>query len=320
VSLTGHDPAWHEWRTALASPRMHHAWLLAGKRGLGKAGFALEAARELVAESGVPQPGGQHPDVIVLSALPKDEKEEAKRLEGKPYETKRGIAVDQIREMRRRLETRPTLGDRRVVIVDPADELERSAQNALLKSLEEPPRGTHFLLVAHRLGRLLPTIRSRCRVLHFASLAPDEVEAIVRREAPQSDAQTRAAAVAAAGGSPGAALEFVALDLGKLHGVMLAIAEQGDPDMALRAKLSEAMGQRPDRRRQLAAIELARAVVAGRMRETTTGAIPALAQAHADLVRLAGQAPTYNYDPGLLVMEIGGLLASVSVPSEPAHG
>jgi DNA polymerase-3 subunit delta' len=299
---------------------MHHAWLLAGKRGLGKASFALEASRELVAEPGVPQPRGDHPDVIVLSPLPKDDKEEAKRQEGKPYEAKRNITVDQIRAMQQRLTTRPTLGNRRAVIIDPADDLEKAAANALLKSLEEPPQGTFFLLVAHRLARLLPTIRSRCRVLPFASLPPDEVESIVRRADPQIDAATCSAAVAAAGGSPGAALDFVALDLGKLHGVMQVIAEQGDPNLALRAKLAEAMGQRPDRRRQLAAIELARAVIAGRMRTTERTAIPALAQAHADLVRLAGQAPTYNYDPGLLVMEIGGLLASVSVPSEPAHG
>jgi DNA polymerase-3 subunit delta' len=222
--------------------------------------------------------------------------------------------------MRHRLETRPTLGSRRAVIIDPADELERSAQNALLKSLEEPPQGTFFLLVAHRVGRLLPTIRSRCRLLAFADLPPDDVAAIVRREAPEADAQTRAAAVAAAGGSPGVALEFVALDLGKLHGVMQALADNGDPDLSLRARLADAMGMRPDRRRQLAAIELARAVLAGRMAETPRHAIPALAQAHAGLVRLAGQAPTYNYDPGLLVMEIGGLLASVSVPTAPAHG
>jgi hypothetical protein len=61
------------------------------------------------------------------------------------------------------------LGSRRAIIIDPADDLETSAVNALLKSLEEPPAGTYFLLVTHRLGRLLPTIRSRCRILRFAA-------------------------------------------------------------------------------------------------------------------------------------------------------
>jgi len=314
VSLLGHDEAWRTWRAAAAGGRLHHGWILAGKRGLGKASFAVAAARELVAEPGVPQPPGDHPDVLVLSHLPKDEKEERKREDGKAFELKRNITIDQIRRMRQRLEKRPTLGSRRVVIVDPADDLEPAAQNALLKSLEEPPAGTYFMLVAHRPGRLLPTIRSRCRVLTFAPLPPDEVESIVRRAVPDSDPQTRAAAVAAAGGSPGAALEFVELDLGKVHGALVAIAERSDPDLALRGKLAEAMGQRPDRKRQLAAIELARAVVAARMAATPRAAIPALTQAHAELLRLAAQAPTYNYDPGFLVMEIGGLLASLGVP------
>jgi len=268
----------------------------------------------------VPQPKGGHPDIIELSPLPKDEKEEAKRQEGKPYEAKRNITVDQIRAMQQRLTTRPTLGNRRAVIIDPADDLEKAAANALLKSLEEPPQGTYFLLVAHRLGRLLPTIRSRCRILAFPRLDAADMQAILARDAPQADAATRAAAVAAAGGSPGAALEFVDLDLGRLHAIMQSLADKGDANLALRSKLAEAMGLRPDRKRQLAAIELARAVLAGRMASTPRATIPALAQAHADLVRLAAQAPTYNYDPGLLVMEIGGLLASVSVPSEPAHG
>ena len=320
MMLVGHDEPWRAWRAALASPRLHHGWILAGKRGLGKAGFALAAARELVVEAGVPQPAGDHPDILVLSHLPKDDKEERKRDDGKPFELKRNITIDQIRAMRRRLEKRPTLGTRRVVIVDPADDLEPAAQNALLKSLEEPPAGTYFLLIAHRLGRLLPTIRSRCRVLPFMPLAGDQVESIVRRAAPGSDADTRAAAVAAAGGSPGAALDFVELDLGKVHAAMEAIVQRGDADLALRGRLGEAMGQRPDRKRQLAAIELARAIVAARMMVTPREGIPALTQAHAELLRLAAQAPTYNYDAGFLVMEIGGLLASVALPTAPAHG
>ncbi|MEO1490164.1 MAG: DNA polymerase III subunit delta', partial [Pseudomonadota bacterium] len=149
---------------------MHHAWIFAGKAGLGKRDFALSAARQLVAQSGVSQPE-EHPDIITLTNLPKDEKEEKKREEGKPYQTKRNIAVDQIRAMQRRLTTRPTLGDRRAIIIQPADDMETSASNALLKSLEEPPQGTYFILVAHRPSRLLPTIRSRCRVLRFPTLS-----------------------------------------------------------------------------------------------------------------------------------------------------
>lgn len=295
---------------------MHHAWLLAGRRGVGKGPFALAAARELVGGGD----GTDHPDVMVLTHLPKDDTEARKRDDGKPYELARNIRIDQIRAMQHRLTMRPTLGERRAVIVDPADDLEPNAANALLKSLEEPPQGTFFLLVAHRLGRLLPTIRSRCRVLRFPQVDAGEIDAILRREAPNADAATRTAAIAAAGGSPGAAIDFVDLGLGELHRLMQALVREGDPDFAKRGAMAEAMGARPDRKRQLAAIELARAVVAEEMLGTGVTAIPALADVHTELCVLAAQAPTYNYDPGLLVMEIGSLLATLGTPRGAGHG
>lgn len=318
--LSGHEEAWREWRAALAGPRMHHAWLLAGPRGVGKASFALQAARDLVAEPGVSQPAGDHPDIVVLEPLPANAEEEKRRDEGSAYQRKRNITVEQVRAMQQRLTTRPTLGARRAILIDAADDLEKNAANALLKSLEEPPAGSFFLLVAHRPGRLLPTIRSRCRLLRFPRLEEAEVDAILRREAPDASEPVRRAAIAAGAGSPGAALDFVELDLGEMHEVMREIAERGDPDFSLRGRLADAIGNRPDRRRQLAAVELARGVVAGRMRGASPEVLPALADTHAALVRLGAQAPTYNFDPGLLVMEIGTLLASVAAPREPAHG
>lgn len=318
MTLIGHDEPWREWREAMAGARMHHAWLLAGKKGLGKSAFALAAARELVRESGVPQPDGPHPDVLVLSHLPKNDQEEKKRDDGKPFELARNIKVDQIRAMQRRLNTRPTLGARRVVIIDPADDLETSSSNALLKSLEEPPVGTFFLLVAHRPARLLPTIRSRCRVLRFAPLDDAVVSELLTREAPQADASSRVAAVAAAAGSPGAALEFLEHDLGPLDALMRRIVSEGDAHFALRGKLAEEIGARPDRERIAAALDLARANLAQMVQHAPRDRIPAIVEAHADLVRLARQAPTYNFDPGLLVMQIGGLLASAAAASQRA--
>ncbi|BBC73131.1 DNA polymerase III subunit delta' [Altererythrobacter sp. B11] len=320
MAFAGHDAPWREWRSALAGPRMHHGWILSGKRGTGKAGFALMAARELVAEPGVPQPPHDHPDVIVLENLPATSEDEKKKEAGKPFNLKRNISVDQVRAMQRRLSTRPTMGDRRAIIIDPADDLEKSAANALLKSLEEPPAGTYFLLVTHRIGRLLPTIRSRCRVLGFPPINDAAIDSILQQAEPRADHAMRQAAIAAAAGSPGAAIDFVALDLGRLHGLMTEIAERGDPDFSLRGQLAEAMGARPDRKRQLAAVELARNVVASRMHTTPKRFLPALTEAHAALARLAAQAPTYNFDPGLMVMEIGGLLTSLAMPREAAHG
>ena len=320
MTMQGHEDAWRSWRSALASARMHHGWILGGKKGLGKSAFAMAAARELVAIGGGPQPDGMHPDIIVLGHLPASAEDIKKRDEGLPYQVKRNISVDQIREMQHRLTTRPTLGERRAIIIDPADDLEKAASNALLKSLEEPPTGSFFILIAHRPGRLLATIRSRCRLLRFPALPDEVVDGILRCDAPQASPAARAAAIAAAGGSPGTALEFIDQDLGPLHDLMLRIASEGDDQFLLRGALSEAIGGRPDRDRMAAAIDLARAVLAERLPTAPHKLLPGIIGAHEDLNRLAAQVPTYNFDPGLLVMEIGTLLASAARPREAANG
>ena len=316
--LIGHDEAWREWHSALGSARMHHAWILTGLKGLGKAQFARAAAAQLVAEPGIKQPPIEmHPDILIPEHPPENKEEVKKREDGQPYKRKRSIPIDEVRTLQRRLTTRPTLGNRRVVIIDPADDLEKNAANALLKSLEEPPEGTFFLLVTHRLGRLLPTLRSRCRVLRFTPLADDQIEAILRESAPGADAATRAAAIAAAEGSPGAALEFVAQDLGKLHQLMLRLIAEGDEHFALRGALAEEIGARPDRARQQAAVDLARAVVAAELGQEVTRDGRVI-EAHGQLVRLGAQLPTYNFDPGLVAMELGALLAALAMPRETA--
>lgn len=319
MSLIGHDEPWREWRDAMAGPRMHHAWLLAGKSGLGKMQFALAAARELVAEPGVHQPEDHHPDIHILTHLPKDDKEERKKADGKPFELKRNISIAQIRAMQQRLNTRPTLGERRAIIIDPADDMEKGASNALLKSLEEPPRGTYFLLVAHRPARLLPTIRSRCRTLRFPIVDDEQMVMLLSREVPEADRDALNAAVAAANGSPGAALNFIARDLGPLNTIMQRIARGGDPDFTLRGQLADAIGTRPDRARIQASLDLARAVIGGMAQECSTEQIPEMAEAHAQLVTLTGQAPTFNFDAGLLIMEIGTLLASAAPRRDRAN-
>lgn len=319
MTYIGHDDAWHIWRSAMASGKMHHAWIFTGRRGIGKAGFAAQAARALVAADGVQQPEN-HPDILTLSHLAANKEEEKKQDDGKPFKLKRNITVDQIRQMQKRLTTRPTLGNRRVIIIDPADDLEKGASNALLKSLEEPPAGSFFILITHRLGQLLPTIRSRCRLLVFPQIDGPALDTILQDKAPKADAAMRAAAIAAAAGSPGAALDFVQLDLGRMHSLMQRLAAQGDPDFALCGQLADAMGARPERSRQLAAIDLARSVVSSRLDGASRADIPALADAHAELIRLSAEAPTYNYDPGLLVMEIGTLLTALARPRGARHG
>lgn len=319
MTLAGHDEAWREWRAALAGGRMHHGWILAGRRGLGKAAFAFAAAVEMLEREGAPAfDPHAHPDILVLEPLPDGDDEERKRAEGKPYKTKRNITIDQVRAIQRRLTTRPTLGDWRAVIVDSADDLERGAVNALLKSLEEPPAGTIFLLVAHRIGRLPATIRSRCRVLRFPELDEREIGKVLDREAPGLSAEARAAALAVANGSPGAAVEFTERGLDGAWRLMTRIAAEGDPDFALRGALLGEIGQRPDRDQQVAAIEAARMVLVNALPAADRARAARIVEAHGSLAKLLAQAPTANFDPATLMLEIGGLLASAAADREAA--
>jgi DNA polymerase-3 subunit delta' len=312
-----HGEAWRAWRDALGGERMHHGWLLAGKAGLGKRDFAMAAARELVAEPGVPQPPGEHPDIIVLTYGPKDDKGEKAQAEGKPFELARSIRIKQIRAMQRRLVTRPTLGSRRAIIIDPADDMEKAAANALLKSLEEPPAGTFFLLVTHRPARLLPTIRSRCRTLRFPVLNDQQLAAMLADEGLPPDGQ----AIAAAEGSFGAALRFAAQDLGPIAKVIAALLASGDRGMAGRGELARLIGPRADRERVQAVLDLAQSLAARAARAASDPAQRLrLIDTHAALVSLAAEAPTANFDASLLPFEIGSLLVAAAPASEPAHG
>jgi DNA polymerase-3 subunit delta' len=312
-----HAEAWRQWRDALGGERMHHGWLLAGKAGLGKRDFAVAAARELVAEPGVPQPAGEHPDIILLTYGPKDDKGERAQAEGKPFELARSIRIKQIRAMQRRLVTRPTLGSRRAIIIDPADDMEKSAANALLKSLEEPPAGTFFLLVTHRLARLLPTIRSRCRTLRFPVLGDGAVAAMLEEAGLPADPQ----AIAAAEGSFGAALRFAEQDLAPVARAIAALLDHGDKGLAGRSELARLIGPRADRERVQAVLDLAQSLTARAARAATDpDRRLRLIDTHAALVALAAEAPTANIDSGILPFEIGGLLVAAAAASEPAHG
>jgi len=185
TSLYGNLAARQAFSAAIDSGSLHHGWIFAGPEGVGKARFAMLAARRLLAGPGQPDdfeipPGdrtqqlidaGSHPDLKLLQRLPRDEKKPEQGLA-------RSIRVDQVRELDHFLGVKATYSDRRVVVIDTADDLERpGASNALLKNLEEPPAGTVFLLVSHAPGRLLPTIRSRCRMLRFEALDDSEMRA-----------------------------------------------------------------------------------------------------------------------------------------------
>jgi len=183
--IWGHGAAERMLAQSLTADRLHHAWLLTGREGIGKATLAYAVARFALAK---PEERGQgahpldvdpstsaarqvralsHPGLIVLRR-PIDPK--SKRFSS-------AIPVDEVRRLRSFLGHTADAGAWRVVIVDRADELNQSAANALLKSLEEPPPRTVFLLVSSAPGRLSATIRSRCRRLELAPLASADLHA-----------------------------------------------------------------------------------------------------------------------------------------------
>ena len=308
--MVGHEAAWREWRSAIGGGRKHHAWLLTGKRGLGKASFAHDAARELVAKKGAPSTG-PHPDILTLQREP-DDKEAVKRDAGKSFTVRRNITVDQVRALQRKLTTRPTLGPWRAIVIDSADEMEKGAANALLKSLEEPPQGSLFLLVSHQPARLLPTIRSRCRTIRFAPLDEAAMVRVLMDRSPDADADARHAAIAATAGSPGAALEFLGRGLAPVHNVIQSILSSSGECDASSGRLLDVAGTRPDRERISAILALARGSTARAALSKDGSSNPAMIEAHSRLVELEREAPTYNFDPGLLLAQVGAILAASS--------
>ena len=183
--LYGHKGAERMLAELLRDGRMHHAWLLSGRQGIGKATLAYRFACAALADPHERAANGQslevgentsasrqvcalsHPGLLVLRR-PYDEK-------GKRFAA--SIPIDEVRRLRSFLSHRAGAEVWRVVIVDEANDLNVNAANALLKSLEEPPARAVFLLVSSAPGRLLPTIRSRCRTLSLQPLSIADLRA-----------------------------------------------------------------------------------------------------------------------------------------------
>lgn len=321
MTLLGQDRAVAAFRSAMDSGSLHHAWLLTGPRGVGKSTFARAAALRVLADAAGPRvdlPGldtppehriahlfaaSSHPDFRLLKREPHDSGP-------KKGELRRGIIIEQIRRMQEMFTVAPALSDWRVTVIDSMDELEPSAQQSLLKLLEEPPGKSLFLLVSHSPGRLLPTIRSRCRRLDFEALDDAALDAILAGRTGLSPEQ-RARLVPLAAGSAGRALAFAELDLLPLAEEALAILRRGDPDNSRRSRLASALALKAAAPRYAAFLDLVPSMIAAEARQAEGPRRLKAAAAYPKAQETAGLAPRLSLDPASTIYTLGTIMAEV---------
>ena len=239
---------------AYQSGRMHHAWLIGGVRGSGKATLAYRFARFALAH---PTPGlaaasdrrpippnhpvfrkiaaRAHPNVLTLTR-PWDER--AKR-----YKT--DLSVDEVRRTVSFFGSTAGEAGWRICIVDAADDMNANSANALLKVLEEPPPRSLFLVLAHQPGRLLPTIRSRCRRLELPPLTPEAIGTALAEHEPDVDPGDRALAAHAAEGSLRRAISMLRGEgVAVRRDFSMIAARLPDLDIAAAHRLGDLVAQR----------------------------------------------------------------------------
>jgi DNA polymerase-3 subunit delta' len=247
--LFGQQDAENAFLAAWTEGRQHHAWLLSGPRGIGKATLAWRIARFLRSQSG-DDPGlfGDAPAPTTLDTEP--DHPIARRMtalsdpgtllirrtwDADRKKLKAQITVDEVRKLNAFFGLSAPDGGNRVVIVDSADDMNPSAANALLKVLEEPPANATLLLVSHQPARLLPTIRSRCRMLRLSPLGPEPLAQALNQAG--VDVPDGAALAELAAGSAGEAIRMIEQDGPSIYAGLMHILSSA-PDMDRQAVLA----------------------------------------------------------------------------------
>ncbi|MFD1694245.1 DNA polymerase III subunit delta' [Roseibium aestuarii] len=320
--LHGHAETEQALLAAYRSPRLHHAWILGGPKGIGKATLAFRFARfimthpdrfapDVAAATSLAVPpghvvsrqiaGGAHPNILHLR---------------RPWDTKNkrfktDLPVDEIRRTVSFFGT--TASDRawRLCIVDSADEMNASSANALLKILEEPPERCLFLVLSHAPGRLLPTIRSRCRRLDMAPLKDEDILAGLQDLVPEdlpADPAARQTLIGFADGSLRSALGLLSGDGLAINSGFVQLADgAASLDVARLHALAEMIAARGQEDNWNNFLHVARQWIHARMR-AERGQPPARLASWADLWektnRAAADAEALNLDRKQVVLDV----------------
>lgn len=238
--LFGHEAVEAQLLADFNAGRMPHAIILAGPAGIGKATLAYRLARFMLAQGGDAQDSlfgapaapetlavdignevfkrvasGGHADLLVIE----------REFDEKKGKLKKNISAEDARSIAPFLRKTAAEGGWRVVIVDGAEDLNATSQNALLKILEEPPSQALLILTTTQPGAFLPTIRSRCRMVHLRSLEDTTVEKLLLRSHPQLSLQEKSILLRVGTGSIGKAQQFYADDGITVYKSLLAVAQ-----------------------------------------------------------------------------------------------
>lgn len=325
TALVGHDAAAAILQDAYCSGRMHHGWLITGPKGIGKATLAFAFARFALSH---PDPEtAPRPDVGILPADPRVAAQIAtgahpnllhlrRPWDERSKKVKTQLTVDEVRRTVSFFGTAAGTDGYRIAIVDAADDMNASAANALLKMLEEPPRRSLFLVLSHAPGRLLPTIRSRCRKLPLEPLGPEDLESVLGRLGLEVGEADRPALTALAEGSVRRAIECVERDGLALYGLFHTVVDRfPEIDRANFYRFADAVAGRKGADSFDLAADLARAWLSQEMRlhqRAPLGRLHAFADAWDEVGRIVRETDALNLDRRQAVISLMQSLAGTA--------